>query len=76
MMFSPLLFIPGIFSLSLFAVAVAVFVVWEVCFIVHPERFYEDTNVALQCHNCTDKLCGGRNCVARAGDGRTLQEVQ
>ena len=76
MMFSPLLFIPGMFSLSLFAVAAIVFLVWEVCFVFHPERFCEDTNVALQCHNCTDRLCGGRNCRTGNQDGRTLQTPQ
>ena len=70
MMFSPLLFIRGFFPLSLFAVAGVVFVVWEVSFTLHPERFCEDTNTALQCHNCTDRLCGGRNCTARSEDGR------
>jgi len=76
MMFSPLVFIPGVFSLSLFAVAAAVFLVWEVRFILHPERFCEDTNVALQCQNCTDRLCGGRNCTTRGGDGRIMQTPQ
>jgi hypothetical protein len=58
MMFSPLLFIPGLFSLSLFGLAVVVFLVWEVGFTLHPERFWEDTNAALRCHNCSDRLCG------------------
>ena len=30
----------------------------------HPERFYEGTNDALKCCNCTDRLCGERNCHA------------
>ena len=24
---------------------------------IHPERFWEKTNQALQCASCTDKLC-------------------
>lgn len=58
MMFSPLLFIPGLYSLSLVGLAAVVFLVWEVCFFLHPERFSDDTNAALRCRNCRDKLCG------------------
>lgn len=57
MMFSPLLFVPGVYSGSLLVIAVVVFLVWEASFILHPERFWEDTNAALLCCNCTDKLC-------------------
>lgn len=62
MMFSPLLFIPGFYSFSLFFFSVAVLLVWELCFFNHPERFCEDTNAALKCNNCVDKLCGNKNC--------------
>lgn len=58
MMFSPMLFITGLYSLSLFGLAIVVLLVWEVCFVLHPERFCEDTNAALSCSNCSDKLCG------------------
>jgi hypothetical protein len=58
MVFSPLLFISGLYSLSLLGLALVVFLVWEVCFVLHPERFSERTNAALRCHNCRDKLCG------------------
>jgi hypothetical protein len=61
MMFSPLLFIRGFYPISLFGLAAVVFIVWEVCFILHPERFYEETNAALSCHNCTDRLCGDKS---------------
>jgi len=53
-----------------------VFVVWELCFIVHPERFCEDTNTALQCRNYTDRLCGGRNCRTSGEDGRIMRALQ
>ena len=62
MMFSPLLFTLGFYAISLFALAIAVFLVWEICFFLHPERFFEETNAALKCHNCTDNLCGNKNC--------------
>ena len=64
MMFSPLVFVPGFFTWSLCAGAVIVLVIWEISFALHPERFYEGTNEALKCCNCTDRLCGERNCHA------------
>ena len=57
MMFSPMLFIPGFFAQSLFWVSVAVVAVWELCILIHPERFWEKTNATLRCASCTDKLC-------------------
>ncbi len=57
MMFTPMLFIGSVFALSLLALAVAVWAVWELCILLYPERFWEQTNVALRCSECTDKLC-------------------
>ena len=57
MMFSPLVFIRGFYPLSLFAMSLIVFIVWECSIWVHPEHFFEHSNAALQCANCTDKLC-------------------
>ena len=62
MMFSPIVFIPGVYTWTLCAAALAVFFVWEITFSLHPERFWEGTNSALKCSNCTDRLCGERNC--------------
>ena len=62
MMFSPLVFIPGFYTWSLCLAALVVLFVWEVTFALHPERFWEGTNTALKCSNCTDRLCGERNC--------------
>ena len=62
MMFSPIVFIPGFFTWTLCLAALAVFVVWEITFSLHPERFWEGTNSALKCSNCSDRLCGERNC--------------
>lgn len=65
MMFSPIVFVPGFFTWSLCAGALIVLAIWEVSFALHPERFYEGTNEALKCSNCTDRLCGERrNCAA------------
>ena len=57
MMFSPLLFVGGFYCWSLLLLSVAVWLVWESCILIYPERFWEQTNAALQCANCTDKLC-------------------
>ncbi len=57
MMFSPFLFIPGFYTTSLLLIAFAVWLVWEFCVMLYPERFWEISNIALQCSNCTDKLC-------------------
>lgn len=62
MMFSPLVFIPGFYTWTLCLAAIAVLLVWEITFALHPERFWEGTNTALKCSNCTDRLCGERNC--------------
>lgn len=62
MMFSPVVFIPGVFTWSLCAMALVVFLAWEIAFALHPERFWEGTNTALKCANCTDRLCGERLC--------------
>jgi hypothetical protein len=68
MMFSPIVFVPGFFTWSLCAGALVVLAVWEISFALHPERFYEGTNDALKCSNCTDVLCGKRNCAADIPD--------
>ena len=57
MMFSPLIFIGGFYAISLVVLAVTALVVWEVRIMIYPERFWEMTNVALKCSECTDKLC-------------------
>lgn len=64
MRFSPLVFVPGFFTWSLCAMSLVVLFVWEISFALHPERFWEGSNDALKCSNCTDRLCGERNCVA------------
>lgn len=57
MMFTPMLFLRGFFSLSLILLSIAVWLVWELCVMMYPERFWEFSNTALSCANCTDKLC-------------------
>ncbi len=57
MMFSPMVFIGGFYALSLFILSVIAWLVWEFCIMIYPERFWEMSNVALKCSECTDKLC-------------------
>lgn len=57
MMFLPLVFMGGFFSLSLVVMAVIAWLVWEIFVMLYPERFSEMTNAALKCSECTDKLC-------------------
>ena len=57
MMFSPLIFVGGFYSISLVVIAIIAWLVWELCVMIYPERFFEMTNDALKCANCTDKLC-------------------
>jgi hypothetical protein len=57
MMFTPMLAMRGFFSQSLILMAFAVWLVWELCVMMFPERFWEHSNEALSCANCTDKLC-------------------
>lgn len=57
MMFSPLIFMGGFFAYSLVVLALIAWLVWELCVMMYPERFWEQSNVALQCAECTDKLC-------------------
>ena len=57
MMFTPLLFVKGFFSYSLIVLSLVVWCAWELSVVLHPERFWWQSNQTLQCANCTDKLC-------------------
>ena len=57
MMFTPLLYVGGFYTRSLLIMSIAVWLVWEVSVMLYPERFWEFSNEALKCSNCTDKLC-------------------
>ncbi len=57
MMFSPLIFAGGFFAISLVALSLLVWLIWELCVMLYPERFWEMTNLSLKCCECTDKLC-------------------
>ena len=57
MMFTPMIFITGFYSYSLVILSVVVWLIWELCIMMYPERFWENSNIALRCSECTDKLC-------------------
>ncbi len=57
MMFSPLIMVCGFFTWTLVALSIIIWFVWEVCVFTYPERFWENSNMALKCSECTDKLC-------------------
>ena len=57
MMFSPFVFVAGVYTTSLFVLSAVIWLIWEVCVFTYPERFWENSNMALRCSECTDKLC-------------------
>lgn len=57
MIFSPMIFVGGFYATSLFLIALTAWLVWEICILLHPERFWDHSNAALKCSECTDKLC-------------------
>lgn len=57
MMFTPLLFVPSLYSSSLLLLAFALLIKWEYVYHLHPEYFHESTNASLACANCPEKLC-------------------
>ncbi len=57
MMFTPIIFIGSFYSTSLVIISIIAWLVWEICIMLYPERFWESTNAALKCSECTDKLC-------------------
>ena len=61
MMFLPIIAVNSFYSWSLVAFAFVIWIVWESCVFTYPERFWENSNMALRCSECTDKLCT-QNC--------------
>jgi len=57
MMFSPLIFMGGFYAVSLVIMAGLAWLIWELCVMMYPERFWDHSNAALKCSECTDKLC-------------------
>lgn len=57
MMFTPLVFIPRVYTYSLLGCALLLLLRWEIAYKVHPERFSPKTNKCLDCKNCKERLC-------------------
>lgn len=57
MMFTPLIFMPGVYYYSLLGCALLLLLRWEITYRMHPERFSDATNACLKCSACTSKLC-------------------
>ncbi len=57
MIFSPYLFLPSFWTLSLVAVSAAILLQWEVMHARHADRFSAITNANLQCINCLKAQC-------------------
>ncbi|MBQ4517666.1 MAG: hypothetical protein II997_03665 [Clostridia bacterium] len=57
MMFLPIVALNSFFSWTLIGFAFVVWLIWELCVLIYPERFWENSNMALRCSECTDKLC-------------------
>ena len=57
MMCTPLFFIDSWYTRSLTLLAGILFIKWEVTAFLHPERFCTETNHALSCAECEEKLC-------------------
>ena len=57
MMFLPIVTVNSLYSWSLVIFAFIIWLIWEVCVFTYPERFWENSNMALKCTECTDKLC-------------------
>jgi hypothetical protein len=57
MMFSPLIFVTGVYTALIVLLSLASLLIWEFRYYAHPERFFEESNETLKCKNCKEKLC-------------------
>ena len=65
MMFTPLFFIPSLETWSILLIALVVLIKWELTVWKYPEQFSENTNEALKCKNCNEKLCMHKKQLAK-----------
>ncbi len=57
MMFLPIIAVNSFYSWTLVLFSFIIWLIWEICVFTYPERFWENSNMALKCSECTDKLC-------------------
>jgi len=55
--YSFLIFIPNLFTITLFSLGLVSLIFWEANHFKHPERFYKKTNGCLSCENCKMEGC-------------------
>lgn len=65
MMFTPLVFVPSVYTWSMLLVAIVLLVRWEIAVHCYPERFSESTNACLSCAGCQEKLCSHKKQLQR-----------
>ena len=58
MKFSILVFIPNVYTVTIFILGTIIFLYWEYNHLIHPERFYRVSNKRLWCTNCDKITCG------------------
>lgn len=61
MKFAILIFIPNMYTITIFILGVGIFLYWEYHHWKHPERFYRVSNQTLWCKNCDKVTCGKKN---------------
>ena len=57
MMFFPMITVNSFYSWTLVLMSILILVIWELCVFLYPARFWENSNMALMCSECSDKLC-------------------
>ena len=57
MMFTPLVFVPSLYTYSLLGCALLLLLRWEIGYRIHPEYYSSETNACLDCARCEEKLC-------------------
>lgn len=61
MLISPIIVVPSFMTTSLVVFGLFLTLRWEYVYFKHPERFFDVSNRAIRCANCTEHLCAGRN---------------
>lgn len=76
MMFTPLIFIRGIFTWSILALSLGLLIRWEVTYFRHPERFSETANKSLSCAKCQEKLCEHKKTLRRFWERQKKKDMR
>lgn len=70
----PLLLIPSFYTYSLAAMAMFLFIRWEILYRLHPERFWEGSNRAIRCGDCVEQGCAYKRKLAAAVGRSAVKE--